>query len=337
MRYLALLAALALLPTGAFALSTSGHQRAAAPLGERAILSMASPLHLHPWLSTRRTTLQTGATAVPTGTATPLPSTTPVATATPGTTTTPVPTTTPVATGTATTYPDPVTLLRKMVLVYEQVRSDHFVLVTNLNQPNTEKLHLTATGEATCKGPSLRGHVSAKDTKEATSKVSTLSVSFIIINKTAYQKSKSTKGLWKKISPAAFSQLGIAADNVLLCPSSQSGSGGSGTSQFKNLVNLGPGTFRGRPVWRIQAEEIGTGSNGQQSQGTFGLLVDQTRYLPYVQTYSGTDQNVKISQKETLTKFGEKLNIKAPKIAKPKAKHSTKKSSSKKTKHKKKP
>lgn len=50
-----------------------------------------------------------------------------------------------------------------------------------------------------------RGHVYAKDTKEATNTVSTLSVNVIIIKKNAYQKSKSTKGRWQKTSVSAFS------------------------------------------------------------------------------------------------------------------------------------
>lgn len=338
MRFLALLAALALVPTGAFALSTSAHQPSvAAPLGQRALVAMSSPLHLHPWLSPGRTTLQTGATAVPTGgTATPVPSTTPVATTTPVTTT-------PVATGTITNYADPVNLLNNMIQVYQQVRSAHFQLVTNDEQPKQEKLHIGVTGDVTCKGPALKGHLSARDTQEATNKVSELSLNFIVVKKAAYQKSKSTKGQWKKISAKLLAKdFGISADNVLLCPSSSSSSGGSSSgnnSTIKNLVNLGPATFQGHTVWHIQATEVSTDSSNQQVQGTLDLLIDQARYVPYEIMYTATNQGVTQIQKQILTKFGEKLTIKAPKIAK-KASHkaaSHKKTSHKKTTHKKKP
>lgn len=330
-RSLALLAALALVPTGAFALTMPGQAHPhASPLGERALLAEASPLHLNPWLSTGPKPLQTGSTPVPTaGTTTP----TPVATET-STPVTPVPTTTPVATstsvvtptGTTTTYPDPVTLLRDTILVYQQIRSAHFEIVTDGDQPNIEKLHLDAVGDVTCKGPSLRGHVSAKDTLEATKKVNTLSVDFVIVKKNAYQRSKSTKNQWKKTAQSNFSQLGISADNLLLCPSSSSGSSGSGSgnNQFKNLVNLGPATFQGHAVWHIQAREVTTGSSGEPVKGTFNLYIDQKHYLPYEQAYSQTDQGVKLNQKQILTKFGEKLTIKAPKVAQAK-KSTTKK------------
>lgn len=323
-------------------------------------MAMASPLRLHPWLSGRPTTLQTGATATAApATATPVAATaTPVAgTATPSPSPTAGASPTPVATGTVTatpTFPDPVTLLQNTVAVYQKIRTAHFELVTNGNQPGTEKLHLDAKGDVSCKGPTLKGHVSAKDTIETTSKVSTLSVNFIIVKNTAYQRSKSTKNKWRKTSAAAFTQLGISADNLLLCPSSQSGSSSGssgGNSQFKDLVNLGPATFQGHAVWHIRATETSTGSSGQPANGTFDLLLDQSRYFPYESTYSQTDQGVSLMQKQVLTKFGEKLSISAPRVAtKTSHKKTTRKtttrkkttktkssSKAKKTSHKKKP
>lgn len=340
MRSLAILAALALIPTGAFALSVPGQTHpSASPLGERALLAEASPLHLHSWFLPSHTLLQTGSTPVPTS-GTPAPTVTPSETATP--VATPVPSTTAVTTATPTStvtpYPDPVNLLKKTAVVYEGIRSAHFEIISDGNQPKVEKVHLDVVGDVTCTGPSLQGHVSAKDTVVAGNKVSNLSLSFIIVRKAAYQKSQSTKNQWKKTTTSNFTRLGISADNLLICPSNSSGSSSGGSSgssggQFKNLVNLGPATFQGHAVWHIRATEVTTDTSGRSVKVTFNLFIDRTNHLPYEQTYKQTDQGVTVTQKEILTKFGEKLHIKAPAVAKAAAKKSaTKKTTPKKKK-----
>jgi hypothetical protein len=266
---------------------------------------MASPLKLRPWLSRGITTLQTGGTATPTtGTSTPTatPSPTPAATGTPS------------ATATATTYPDPVTLLRNSGLVFSQIRSAHFELVTDGDQTGIEKVHIDIVGDVTCKGPSLKGHITGTDTLEATSQVSKLNLQFIIVKKKAYQKDKATKERWKKGSYSNFVNLGVSADQLLLCPNSQTSSSGGSSTQLKDLVDLGPSTFQGHAVWHIQGIETGTDANGQPVQGTLDLYISQDHYLPYLSTYTQNSNGVSLFQKEIMTKFGEKLKIKAPKV-----------------------
>ncbi len=306
MKPLAFIAALALIPTGALALSLPQHHlNSGAPLGERAILANASPLHLRPWMAGNLSPLQTGATSTAT-----------TATATPVPTGTAVPVPTGTAAGTPNTYPDPVTLLGDSGLVFQQIRTAHFELQTDGDQTGIEKLQIDITGDVTCKGPSLKGHLLATDTLEATSQVKKLNVSFILIKKKAFEKSKSTKGRWKKGVYKSYTDLGASADNLLLCPStaSSSGSGSSSSSQLKNLVDLGPSTFQGVSVWHIQGTEVGTDASGQPVSGTLDLYISQDHYLPYLSTYTQNTNGVALVQKEIMTKFGEKLKIRAPKI-----------------------
>ena len=239
-------------------------------------------------------------------------------TATPGTAATPGTTATvgPTPSTTSSPYPDPVPILQSTIDVYGKVARAHFQVVTDAEQTNVERLHVDARGDASCKGPSFKAQVTAKDTSLKNKQSKSASVRFVVIKNQGYYKVKGAA--WKKIKPSNITVYSIPIEQPLICQSSSSGSSGSGSSsnntQIKDVTNLGPDTFQGIPVWHIRATEVNTDTNGTQSEATLDFLISQKGSLPYVLSFKAVDtqQKVTITQKQTLTKFGEKLTIKAP-------------------------
>ena len=251
------------------------------------------------FLRPQHAALQTGGT--PTPTVTPQPVATPSPTANPN-------------------HPDPVTILSNAITVYSQLKTSHFEMVIDGEQTGVEKLHIDVPGDATCSGPSMKGTASASDTLEGTSQARKLKENFIQVKARTWLKSTATKKRWKRQSGNRFTVFSFPIDNPLICSSSSGGSGsGSGSSgatdQLKDVVNLGPSSFQGTPVWHIQATDVTVDAQGQTSEQKLDFLIGQKPYLPFVFSVSLNDpqNNVTLVEKQILTKFGKKVQVKAPK------------------------
>ncbi|GAC1513763.1 MAG: hypothetical protein NVS2B16_19370 [Chloroflexota bacterium] len=239
----------------------------------------------------------------------------PTATLPAATATLPAATATPVAT--ISPYPDPQPILQSTFNVYSQITRAHFDYLTTGEQTGVEKLNVDAAGDATCKGPAYAAHVTAKDVRQA--QTTSLKVKFIVVKKLAFKKGKATKNKWAKIKPSQVKVFGITVDQPLNCATAPATSGGSGSSNnvsIKDVVNLGPGTFNGEAVWHLRATEVATDATGAQQSAQLDFLISQKGSLPYVFSLTEADptHNVTLSQRQTLTKFQEKITIKAPKV-----------------------
>lgn len=255
----------------------------------------------------RAAPLQVGATATATHT------TSPAATAT----ATSVPST-PVVSPTPSNYPDPVTLLKNTVDKYSRIHTARYEVVTDAVQTGQETIHVDAKGRASCKGPSLTANISAKDSVMGSTQSRSFKGNFIVVKNKAWLKAKLTKSVWKKIKISQVKVFGFNIDQPLICPSSasNSGSGSSTTTQLKDLVNSGPETFQGVPVWHLHGTEVSIDAQSATSEATLDFLVGQQAFLPYVLTVTVNDStnHVMITQKQILTHFGERVSIKAPQV-----------------------
>jgi hypothetical protein len=315
MKILAILAAaVCILVTGswsALASSHTGTSTASSFITLRLPLGTERPGHIQ--LRQIRIPLQTGATATPTGTAVS------------GT-----PTPTPTATAT-NTYPDPVTILQNFAQVYGSIRSAHVGLITTAEKPSVEKLTIDGEGDATCSGPALKLTVNASDVLEGTSQKATVKATFVQVkNKTEIKTStKSSKwtavknpdnvGIFgKKAVTQDGSGFPYPIDNPLACPSASSGGGGSSgiTDVSKDVVNLGPDTFQGNPVWHIHFVDVRTDTSGNSIELVDDFFIGQDHYLPYdlEQTFNDTADGITILEKQVTTKVGEKIKIKYHKL-----------------------
>jgi hypothetical protein len=265
--------------------------------------------------------LQTGgATATTTATATPPSTITPTTgTATPVATITPEPTLSP----TGPSYPDPTNILSEMVNKLGLIQTMKFKEVTNGTQPGVETIHVSATGEASCAGPALYGHVNALDVVTGTNQKSTLKYSVIEYNNHYYYKAKQTKNVWKAVKSAS----GIPAfapdtGAILFCSAAAGSSSGSGTGgsasqcQIKDLQNLGPAKVSGTSTWNLKATEVCIGTDGSEQDTQLGFQIAQKSHLLLVESYKINDtvDNVILNFKRTRSNFGLKLSIKKPKI-----------------------
>lgn len=234
------------------------------------------------------------------------------------------PTTAPTATATTgPSYPDPVSILQKMFDVAGLLKSAHFVQTAH--QDGTPTLDYKADGDAVCKGPAVKAKVTAKVSLPGTNQSQSKKFSVIQVKAKYFVKSKATKGKWAKSTASKSAVFGINVDNPLPCPDatsstgsgSGSGSGSSGTSdQIKDLVNLGPETFNNVSVWHIHATDVQIDQSGASTEYPVDWYVDQTNSLPvgYVFSFDDAVNNVKGSFSEIMSKFGEKIKIKAPKV-----------------------
>lgn len=321
MKTLAILAAaIALIGTGTMSFafgppSPTGH-------GVHSVLYLRLPSASHLPARWAAVSLQTGGSATKTATST---------TATPVGTTTATPGTTP------SPYPDPVTILQNMIDVFSRVTTTHFQNVTDAKQTTAalrqnaaakattiEELVITQTGNATCKGPSLKMTVTGKDTLVATKQSRSFKGQFVQIKTKTWEKAKSTKSKWKTVNGNNVTVLGFPApvQNPLLCPSSSSSGGSSsgssgsssGSDQIKNLINGGPSTFKGVSVWDIKGTDVHIDAQGNTYNIPFDFLISQTGYLPYsyTQTLTDTTNHVILIEKQIMTKFGEKVTVKKP-------------------------
>ncbi len=278
------------------------------PVSLQHLLAQGDVPHIHGLgVQWRASPLQVGATATATRTAAP------AATAT----ATPVPPT-PAASPTASNYPDPVTLLKNTVDKYSRIHTARYEVVTDAAQTGQETIHVDAKGDASCKGPSLTATVSAKDTFAGSTQSRSFKGKFIVVKSKAWLKAKLTKSVWKKIKISQVKVFGFTIDQPLVCPSSpsNSGSGSSTTTQLKDLVNSGPETFQGVPVWHLHGTEVSINAQGATSEAALDFLVGQQAFLPYVLTVTVDDStnHFTITQKQILTHFGERVSIKAPKV-----------------------
>lgn len=217
-------------------------------------------------------------------------------------------------------YPDPVSLLQKSIDAYSMLQGVHFRNTIDGEQQGTVKLHIDAEGDASCKGPSLRAHITAKESLEGTSQSKKLSYDFIQIKNTYWKKAKATHNKWTKTKAAKTAAFSFTTDNPLICPSASSGSGSgssNGNSQLKNLLNLGPETVNGVSVWHIQATEVDVDpQSGQTTNATLDYYLGQHYPFPYKYSASIDDPKggITLVFKQLLSKFGEKVTITSPKV-----------------------
>lgn len=309
-KILALLAAIVVLIAGGIMTLAAPHTQASSTTsGVKSALALRLPSISHIHSRWAELPLQTGGTTNPTVTTTPTPVTSP----------------TPSTSPTASPYPDPTSIFNNMIQVYGQVLSAHFEYVTDAEQTKIVKLHIDGLGDATCKGPSLKMKVTANETLEGTSQTQKFSGQFIQIKNKTWQGNAKGKN-WKVINGDNLTVLSFPfpVSNPLLCPSAASTGGSGGTSsgapsdQFKDLVNLGPDTFQGNAVWHLHLTDVHVDSSGQVTNIPIDLLIGQTHFFPYVFTQTLTDpaNNITIVEKQVLTKFGEKVSVKAPKVTK---------------------
>ncbi len=237
---------------------------------------------------------------------------TPTPTATAGTAVTPTATPNPA-------YPDPVTLLNNSFSLYGELNGVHFTDVTAGTQQSTVNLHISAVGDAVCKGPSLKAKVTSKETISSQSQ----SKNFNLINvKNAYYiKAKSTKNKWAKVKASQASAFSFSIDNPLSCPTSSSAASGTGASglnsQIKDLTNLGPESVASVPVWHIQATEVDVDpTTGDTTQALLDYYIGQQHPFPYKYqaTVNDAQNGIQLIFTQTLAKFGEKVTIKAPTV-----------------------
>ncbi|MDQ2745248.1 MAG: hypothetical protein M3Z66_23530 [Chloroflexota bacterium] len=250
--------------------------------------------------------LQAAATATPGASATPG---TPVATGTPSTTATP----------TGPSYPDPVQLLQETISAYGALNSVHFEDITDGAQTGTEKLHIDAVGDATCKGPAFKAHVRGTDTQVATSQKRSVNYYLIQYGSKFFTKSGKKNSTWKTSTASKSLAFSFSTDNPLACPnaSSSSGSGSGGSSpQIKDVVNLGPESFHGVQVWHVRATQVTVDSaTGNTSDAQLDFFISQDHFLPYGYNVSVADAktNITLGLSQLLTKFGKKVTVTKPK------------------------
>jgi hypothetical protein len=259
--------------------------------------------------------LQTGgttATATPTATGTAATTATPVASET--ATSTPSPT--PTATG--PTYPDPSNILTAMVNKLSLVHTMNFKEVTNGTQPGVDTLKVTATGQSTCTGPALYGHVNGTDTVSGTNQKTTLSYSVIEYKGRYYQKAKSTKNKWKELKANQAPSYAPDTGAILFCQTSGSSGSGSGGGQceIKDLANTGPGKVSGTTTWKLSATEVCLGSDGSEQDAALTFQIAQKTDLLLVEAYKINDvaNNVQLNFQRTRSNFGGKITVKKPKV-----------------------
>ncbi len=133
-------------------------------------------------------------------------------------------------------------------------------------------------------------------------------------------KAKSTQSRWKRAKGNTYKVVGFTIENPLICPDAaggdDSGSGSDTSDQLKDLVNLGPETFQGTAVWHIRATNVSVDPQGQTSEATYDFLIGQKPFLPYVFSVTASDpeNSVTLVEKQILTQFGKKVQVKAPKV-----------------------
>jgi hypothetical protein len=240
---------------------------------------------------------------------------------TPGATDTPVPAVTPTATPNPA-FPDPVTLLQNSFTLYGQLNTVHFENITDGNQQSSITLHIDAVGDASCKGPSLKAKVTSKEAITGTAQSKSTNFNLIQVKNAYYKKAKSTKNKWQKVKASQATAFTFTIDNPLACPDETASSGtgsdsGSPSSAIKNLTNLGPETVNGVSVWHVQATEVDVdATTGATTQALLDYYIGQQHPFPYkyTATVNDTQNGIKLVFTQLLTKFGEKLTIKAPKV-----------------------
>lgn len=239
--------------------------------------------------------------------------------AAPTATATKPPAATPTATATATNnYPDPTFVLQNMLAVFDQVRTVHYQNVLDGEQANTIKFNINDVGDATCKGPALKGKLTATQTLEGTSQSSTVNEQYVQIKKKNWVKKAKQKHFNKvKVIQVKIQVFGnYQVQQPLNCTAQpQLRAAQTGTTTIKDLKNEGPDVFNGIPVWRISGvETITIDTQGNTLDIPFYFLISQDHYFPYVygQSINDTQDHATLNNKQVLTKAGEKVTVKTP-------------------------
>jgi hypothetical protein len=264
--------------------------------------------------------LQASGTPVATDT----PTATDTATTGPTSGPTETPTTPPTATPTPTTgptYPDASNLLTAMVNKLSLIHTMNFKEVTNGVQPGVDTLKVTASGQSTCSGPALYGHVKGTDTVTGTNQKQSLTYSVIEFKGRYYEKTKSTKNKWKQLKANQAPAYAPDTGAILFCQTAGSSSSGSGSSsgggcQLKDLLDTGPAKVSGNATWKISGTEVCLNSDGSEQDATLTFQIAQKTDLLLVEAYTinDTTDNVQLSFQRNRSNFGGKITVKKPKV-----------------------
>lgn len=233
--------------------------------------------------------LQTGVTATPTSEPAPTPS----------------PTQSP--------YPDPTTLLTNAFNSFEALKGIHFQYVVTGDETNVEHLTINATGKANCTAQMTT--VTARDTLLSTNQKASEHYEFIQKGKKYYKKPLSgSKQTWRSVKLKDVSPAGFEITNPLVCPSTTTSGGGSGSGNQTPLVNQGPLTYHGTKVWDITTTLTDT-SQGDTIQENYDFYVSQDRQLLFgiKATVLDPSQNVTVSEEEIHSQLGTKVSVPTPK------------------------
>jgi hypothetical protein len=241
----------------------------------------------------------------------------PTATSTAGLTNTPSPT----PTATTPTYPDAQTVLTQAVNVLAAIKTVHFDELAT--QDGAVTFHIEAIGDATCT-PALSAKITAKQSVPGTQQSATHTFNVIQYKNKLFWKAKKTSQKWEpaKVTTVSNFGYGFAPEFPLICPNLGSGStGGSGgtsscpTQQPENLTNVGPDSINGAAVWHLHLTNIEVDCQGNTSNLPEDIYIDQSTHLIYkdVLSFSDESQGVSGALATNLSKFGEKISIKAPK------------------------
>ncbi|GAC1402847.1 MAG: hypothetical protein NVSMB52_16780 [Chloroflexota bacterium] len=300
MKALALLgASLIVLAGGSLTSAASVHQSRQVRIAAVFWLPSGAPV-LGRIVASTTTGADSTATATPGATGTAAPSATPTLSPTPA----PTPTTGP-------SYLDPVSILQNMYQVSGLLKSIHFDQTYRIS--GQIAVSIRAVGDAVCQG--LKAHVKGNATVPGTLQSQKTEFDVIQYKTSYFRKAKSKNSRWQKVKVKQVTPFGIIpVDNPLGCSVTASSGGGSGP-QAKNLLNLGPDTIRGTSVWHIHATLVDT-TTDPPLEIPVDWYVSHQHSLLYRYTASVSD--AARNQKETfvlnLSKFGEHIKIKAPKV-----------------------
>jgi hypothetical protein len=242
-------------------------------------------------------------------------------TATPTETSAPPPTATPTPTATGPTYPDAQTVLDQAVNVLAAVKTVHFDELAT--QSGAVNFNIQAIGDASCT-PALSAKVTAKQSVPGTQQSATHKFSVIQYKNKIFWKTKKTKNVWQPTKANTVSNFGYGflPEFPLICPNLSTGTGtGTGgtqncpTEQPKDLTNVGPDSVNGAAVWHLHLTNVLVDCQGNTSELPEDIYVDQHTHLIYkdVLSFSDESQGITGALSTSLSKFGEKVKIKAPK------------------------
>ncbi|HEX6508333.1 MAG TPA: hypothetical protein VF221_11935 [Chloroflexota bacterium] len=234
------------------------------------------------------------------------PTETPTSTPAPTATATPAPTYTPTATPTPVKIPSARSLLSKTQAAARSANTARFDLHEKLILLFFINGNVRAQGDYSQHPSSLTAHLTGS--VSALGKTQKLDEYHRQIGKNAWVKSAATKGRWKTEKPSPSQDVGSIVSPV----DTATGKG----VKILTLKTAGSQTFQGVAVWHVHGTMQLTVNKTSKPKGTMDFLISQKDFLPYRVAEYVNDQKdgILVDLQENMTRFGEKLSIKAPKV-----------------------